>query len=129
MSSYFRLSLSFKRITSTSFSLRASHCVSARMMHSIGAQTATMDAIRVESPHREMQNPNYRSLALPESEDDIDIRQKYRPFILNEDAAEDWVNNLELTTVLDMAESDMQYTKKRLKVLVLYGNRGFQESD
>lgn len=89
------------------------------MAHSTGAQTAMTD---VDSQHREIQIPDYRSLALPESEDDIDIRQKYRPFILNEDAAEDWVNNLELTTVLDMAENDLQNTKKRLKVLVLYGS-------
>lgn len=74
------------------------------MVHSTGAQTAMTD---VDSQHREIQIPDYRSLALPESEDDIDIRQKYRPFILNEDAAEDWVNNLELTTVLDMAENDL----------------------
>ncbi|KAL1982731.1 hypothetical protein VTN96DRAFT_913 [Rasamsonia emersonii] len=119
MSSCLRLSLSCKRITSTSFRLRALYCVGARMAHSTGAQTAMTD---VDSQHREIQIPDYRSLALPESEDDIDIRQKYRPFILNEDAAEDWVNNLELTTVLDMAENDLQNTKKRLKVLVLYGS-------
>ncbi|OKL63417.1 hypothetical protein UA08_01823 [Talaromyces atroroseus] len=64
----------------------------------------------------------HRSLALLESEDDPNIRGKYRPFILSPDTAEDWVNSLELTTVLNMAENDLRNTKKRLKVLVLYGS-------
>ncbi|KAJ6133993.1 hypothetical protein N7523_000315 [Penicillium sp. IBT 18751x] len=63
-----------------------------------------------------------RSLALPPSEDDSDIRQKYRPFILSDNATEDWVNNLELTTALDMAEQNLRDTKTRLRVLVLYGS-------
>ncbi|KAJ5777901.1 hypothetical protein N7520_001147 [Penicillium odoratum] len=63
----------------------------------------------------------YRSLALSPNEDNPDIRQKYRPFILN-DAPEDWVNNLDLATALDMAEHNLQSTKERLKILVLYGS-------
>ena len=63
-----------------------------------------------------------RSLALTLDEDDKVIRQKYRPFILSGDATEDWVNNLELATVLDMAEHNMRNTNARLKVLVLYGS-------
>ncbi|KAJ5679382.1 hypothetical protein N7462_007626 [Penicillium macrosclerotiorum] len=64
----------------------------------------------------------YRSLALPLIEDDPDIRQKYRPFILKGNVSEDWVNNLELATALDMAEHDLRNTNKRLRVLVLYGS-------
>ncbi|KAJ6083914.1 hypothetical protein N7486_010714 [Penicillium sp. IBT 16267x] len=66
----------------------------------------------------------YRSLALSSFEDDTDTRQKYRPFILDNDANanEDWVNNLDLTTALNMAEHDLQNTKERLRILVLYGS-------
>lgn len=66
---------------------------------------------------------DHRSLALSSSEDDSSIRQKYRPFILGENAAEeDWVNNLELTTALHMAENNLQTTNERLRVLVIYGS-------
>ncbi|KOS38956.1 hypothetical protein ACN38_g10216 [Penicillium nordicum] len=64
----------------------------------------------------------YRSLALSLDEDDTDIRQKYRPFLLSSNATEDWVNNLDLATVLDMAEHSIRDTNERLKVLVLYGS-------
>lgn len=62
-----------------------------------------------------------RSLSIPEKEDDLDIRQKYRPFI-REDAETDWISALELTKVLNLADCDLQATNKRLKVLVLYGS-------
>ncbi|KAJ5542798.1 hypothetical protein N7535_005221 [Penicillium sp. DV-2018c] len=64
----------------------------------------------------------YRSLELSLDEDDEGIRQKYRPFILSGDATKDWINNLELATVLDMAEHNIRDTNERLKVLVLYGS-------
>ncbi|KAF7591145.1 hypothetical protein BBP40_001919 [Aspergillus hancockii] len=50
------------------------------------------------------------------------MRQKYRPFILNDGAANDWLNDLELTTSLDMAANDIPNTNQRLKVLVQYGS-------
>ncbi|RDH36015.1 flavo protein-like protein [Aspergillus welwitschiae] len=62
------------------------------------------------------------SLAIPESEDNADIRQKYRPFLLTDDAAEDWVNTLELTTAMKMAAQEMRKSNNRIKVLVLYGS-------
>ncbi|KAJ5797117.1 uncharacterized protein N7518_005657 [Penicillium psychrosexuale] len=65
---------------------------------------------------------SYRTLALRPSEDSPDIRQKYRPFILSDNATEDWVNNLDLTTAVDMAELNLRVTNERLKVLVLYGS-------
>lgn len=64
----------------------------------------------------------FRSLSLPEHEDNPDIRQKYRPFILNDNATRDWINELDLATALDMAEQNLRDTKERLKVLVLYGS-------
>jgi arsenic resistance protein ArsH len=64
-----------------------------------------------------------RSLAIREIDDDPDIRHKYRPFILNDgDGQDDWIDLLELTTAIDMAEKDLQLTGQRLKVLVLYGS-------
>jgi arsenic resistance protein ArsH len=70
-------------------------------------------------------DPSYagRSLALPEEEDDPAVREKYRPFLLDpEITAGDWISRLELSTVLKMAEADMQTTGERLKVLMLYGS-------
>ena len=40
--------------------------------------------------HESIQYPEHPSLAILQSEDDAEIRQKYRPFLLD-DAAEDWV--------------------------------------
>ncbi|CAI7571620.1 unnamed protein product [Penicillium glandicola] len=65
---------------------------------------------------------SYRTLALPPSEDNPDIRQKYRPFILDDNTSEDWVNSLDLTTAADMAEHNLRVTNERLRVLVLYGS-------
>lgn len=65
---------------------------------------------------------SYRSLSLHQSEDDPAIREKYRPFILNDNSTEDWVNSLDLATVLDMAEQNLRDGNERLKVLVLYGS-------
>jgi arsenic resistance protein ArsH len=65
---------------------------------------------------------SYRSLSLHQSEDDPAIREKYRPFILNDNSIEDWVNSLDLATVLDMAEQNLRDGNERLKVLVLYGS-------
>jgi arsenic resistance protein ArsH len=64
-------------------------------------------------------------LAIPAEEDDADIREKYRPFILPEGGEaekNDWVKDVELATVTEMALNDMKSTGERLKVLVLYGS-------
>lgn len=64
-----------------------------------------------------------KSLALPESEDDPELREKYRPFILPEDVEEkDWISVLELEGVIRIAEKDLARTQSRLKILVLYGS-------
>lgn len=65
---------------------------------------------------------SYRTLALRPGEDCADIRQKYRPFILDDNSTEDWVNSLDLTTAVDMAGLNLRSTNERLKVLVLYGS-------
>lgn len=64
----------------------------------------------------------YRTLAISQDEDDPQIRKKYRTFILDAEAENDWVNDLELDAVLDMADRDLRERKKRLKVLVIYGS-------
>ncbi|CAG7996142.1 unnamed protein product [Penicillium salamii] len=87
--------------------------VSARMCSALPQQVV---AASRESP------ASYRTLALSPSEDSPDIRQKYRPFILDNEAPEDWINNLELNSAVDMAEVNLRATNERLKVLVLYGS-------
>ncbi|RYP65060.1 hypothetical protein DL771_008481 [Monosporascus sp. 5C6A] len=65
-----------------------------------------------------------RSFAIPVEEDDAEIRQLYRPFILSEPfTADDWVGKLELSTALQMVENDIISRKQnRLRILVLYGS-------
>ncbi|MCJ1383881.1 hypothetical protein MMC17_006995 [Xylographa soralifera] len=70
-------------------------------------------------------DPTYfdRSLAIAEYDDDVEVRRKYRPFILDlESSAEDWIANLELSTVMKMAEEAFEKSGERLKVLVLFGS-------
>jgi arsenic resistance protein ArsH len=87
------------------------------------SHSATVTLHEIKHEHFQTPQPSFRTLAIPESEDDPKIREKYRPFLLNpQQAAEDWANRLELDTVLDMAEKDLKSTQKRLKVLVLYGS-------
>ncbi|KAH8433156.1 uncharacterized protein LDX57_010790 [Aspergillus melleus] len=69
-----------------------------------------------------MVNLEHSSLAICENEDNANIRQKYRPFILKNNVAEDWVSTLELTSALNMAAKELQTSGSRLKVLVLYGS-------
>lgn len=65
----------------------------------------------------------HRSLAILESEDDKQIRESYRPFLRNATASShDWVDALELSTVMKMAEEEVKNTGDRLKVLVLFGS-------
>jgi hypothetical protein len=60
------------------------------------------------------------SLAIPEWDDDLHIRELYRPFILDE--TKDWISDLELEEVMHMAEGNIRETGERLKILVLYGS-------
>jgi arsenic resistance protein ArsH len=62
-------------------------------------------------------------LAISESEDDPEIREKYRPFLLEPEVEKtDWVSELELETAMGMVEDDLRKTGQRLRVLVLYGS-------
>ncbi|CZR51625.1 related to arsenic resistance protein ArsH [Phialocephala subalpina] len=62
-------------------------------------------------------------LAISESEDDAEIRAKYRPFLLSPETEEkDWISELELDAAISIAEADLAKTGSRLKVLVLYGS-------
>ena len=70
-------------------------------------------------------DPTYlgRSLAISEHDDDAQVRRKYRPFILDvKSSTDDWTNKLELSTVMKMAEEDLEKSGERLKVLVLFGS-------
>lgn len=89
------------------------------MTHPQPATTTTTTTPQANSD--KTTTPQHPTLALPENEDDPDIRRKYRPFLLNEDPTHDWVSSLELTTALQMASTSLQ-TSPRLKVLVLYGS-------
>jgi arsenic resistance protein ArsH len=71
-------------------------------------------------------DPAYRnlSLAILASEDEEGVRRSYRPFLLDEASQDqDWVAQLELSTVLKMV--DLQVIRNggdRLKVLILHGS-------
>jgi arsenic resistance protein ArsH len=65
-----------------------------------------------------------QSFAIPAYEDDADIRDRYRPFLLHDQlAAGDWVGQLELSTGLKMVQTEILDKKlDRLRILVLYGS-------
>lgn len=65
-----------------------------------------------------------RTLAISTEEDDPAVREKYRPFLLNEELARsDWISRLELSTALKLVEADLaQNQGQRLRVLVLIGS-------
>lgn len=67
---------------------------------------------------------SYQSFALQPHEDDAVVRDQYRPFLLHERfAADDWVAKLELSTGLQMVQSEILDKKlDRLRILVLYGS-------
>ena len=64
------------------------------------------------------------SLAIPASEDDVEIRKKYRPFLMDaEDAGQDWIAQLELSTALRMVDTQiLKRGEDRLRVVVLHGS-------
>ncbi|KAK1831942.1 flavoprotein-like protein [Podospora conica] len=67
---------------------------------------------------------HFRSFAIPPSEDDPEVREKYRPFLLDKDISDsDWVAKLELATAAKMVETELLAQQKdRLRILVLYGS-------
>lgn len=71
-------------------------------------------------------DPAYRnrSFAISQSQDDAEVREKYRPFLLDEEISKsDWVSQLELSTALKMVEEQiLKSGQDRLRVLVLHGS-------
>lgn len=71
-------------------------------------------------------DPTYhgKSFAIAEAADDATVRELYRPFLLPPSAAaNDWVAELELSTVLKFVESELRNHKRdRIRILVLYGS-------
>ncbi|KAG4032635.1 hypothetical protein MFRU_006g01050 [Monilinia fructicola] len=62
-------------------------------------------------------------LAISEAQDDLHLRTKYRPFLLDpEIEATDWISKLELESVITQVEENLSRTNSRIKVLVLYGS-------
>lgn len=66
----------------------------------------------------------HRSLAITKEEDDVAIRSKYRPFLLDPAVTgSDWISSLELSTALKLVDADLAETNgDRIRVLVLYGS-------
>lgn len=64
------------------------------------------------------------TLALTETEDNLEIRQKYRPFLLPPEVRQrDWISKLELSTAFKVVKQSLrESSNERLKVLVLYGS-------
>ena len=67
---------------------------------------------------------NRQSFAISKENDDPDVRQRYRPFLLGEThEVVDWVAELELSTTLKMVESRVINPRQdKLRILVLYGS-------
>ncbi|KAJ4163569.1 hypothetical protein LMH87_005290 [Akanthomyces muscarius] len=63
-------------------------------------------------------------LRLSADQDEQEIRDKYRPFLRHFPRCDgsDWIEDLELDTVTEMARANLARTGSRLKVLVLYGS-------
>lgn len=57
----------------------------------------------------------HRSLAIRPEEDDLTLRNKYRPFLLDASTTEsDWISQLELGAVTKMAEGNLRLTGERI---------------
>lgn len=76
------------------------------------------------TPRRELRTlAQCHQLAIAETDDEPEIRSKYRPFLLDPEIEKtDWISELELDTTITMAEEDFHRTGRRLRVLVLYGS-------
>jgi arsenic resistance protein ArsH len=66
----------------------------------------------------------FRSFAIPPSDDDPSVRQRYRPFLLADEISNsDWVAKLELATAAKLVDAELlSQGKDRLRILVLYGS-------
>jgi arsenic resistance protein ArsH len=71
-------------------------------------------------------DPEYRlrSFTIQPSDDDPEVRGRYRPFLLDDTiSSDDWVARLELATTAKMVQTELlSQGKDRLRVMVLYGS-------
>ncbi|KAH6954451.1 flavoprotein-like protein [Fusarium avenaceum] len=67
---------------------------------------------------------SYQSLAIKSDQDDVAIREAYRPFLLdNSPSTDDWISVLELSTAIQMVQAEiLDKGLDRLRILVLYGS-------
>lgn len=67
---------------------------------------------------------SYQSLAIQPDQDDVAIRETYRPFLLdNNPSTDDWISALELSTAIQMVQAEiLDKGLDRLRILVLYGS-------
>lgn len=103
-------------------------CTFAKRLFSSVAMDGHGDLNNVHSARATSELPTdpryrYRSLAIEDGVDTVE-RHLYRPFLLSEPfAANDWVEQLDLSTVLKLVESEILDKKQdRLRILVLYGS-------
>jgi arsenic resistance protein ArsH len=114
---------------------RRCYQTSCRFFHSISNNTSRKPALAMGDLNNTSAmriavcldpDPAYSHLSysIPESEDDPEIRQNYRPFLLDPKVTQnDWISKLELSTALRTAELTLLPSGNgRLKVLVLYGS-------
>ena len=66
----------------------------------------------------------FRSFPILALDDDPSVRQRYRPFLLDDEvSSSDWIMKLELAAAAKMVETEiLSQGKDRLRVLVLYGS-------
>lgn len=117
---FFRIAIRTTSVNKTA-SICRFHTTALRMTNGdLNNTAAERTRIRLEV------DPSYRnqSFAIPQSQDDAEIREKYRPFILDEEISKsDWVSQLELSTALKMVENQIIGSgQDRLRVLVLHGS-------
>jgi hypothetical protein len=113
-------SLLQRTATRSNITLRARHSLTRRIVTMTNGDLNNTAAVRVQGEI--ITDPAYRnfSLAIPSAQDDPEVRQKYRPFLLEDGKSDqDWIAQLELSTVLKMVD---QSGGDRIKVLVLHGS-------
>ncbi|KIL93943.1 hypothetical protein FAVG1_02505 [Fusarium avenaceum] len=67
---------------------------------------------------------SYQSLAIKSDQDDVAIRETYRPFLLdNSPSTDDWISALELSTAIQVVQAEiLDKGLDHLRILVLYGS-------
>ncbi len=100
-----------------------------QQLSSLHAQRRMGDLNNTEAARERLQvlaDPEYRFRSFPihALDDDPAVRQRYRPFLLDDEvSSSDWITKLELATAAKMVETKiLSQGKDRLRVLVLYGS-------